>query len=240
VVEVRVGEPEGTENALFAEGVERPATHLLHRGTQRDEVEIAVDGGYADLVHQARAQHSIDDPGATLGRPQQALAGLVLLLDEELVKAAPRLETRRVGEQMPKGHLLLVALGKRGQDLGHGIVEPEGPIGDQQHDGRGGGNGLGERGQIEHGLPRHGEHHGTRNLGPVDGLVQGSLHAHELSLDETPFHDSKLEFLKPAFPAGSLGRRCGCHAHSIPRVTRSVNGYETATGTTRAVSAWRR
>ena len=212
--------PSGPKMRSRAELVERPPRHGLDDRAEHDEVEVAIHRGRARLVHQApsAAMRSSTNSRAA-GVPMHPLARLPLALEQQLVEAAPRLQARRVREQVAQRHALLVALGERRQELRDRDRRARArPSLASSRISAGGGDRLGERREIEDRLARHRdplgaqhreaaraevlealavarharEHDRARDLRLRDRLVERAIDARELALDDTPSHDATL------------------------------------------------
>ena len=117
--------PSGAKMRSRQNAVERLAGHRLDHRAEHDEVEVAVDGGAARLVHQRRAADALEDPVVRGLRADPVLALLALALEQRLVEAAPGMQPRGVREQVAQRDALLVALAEVREHLGHRVVERE-------------------------------------------------------------------------------------------------------------------
>ena len=110
--------PSGPKMRSAAELVERPARHGFDDRAEHDEVEVAVDGGGAGLVDQARAQHALEHELARGGRPDQALARLAAPCSSSSSwKPRQGLRPEECVSRCRSVTALLVALGEVRQEL---------------------------------------------------------------------------------------------------------------------------
>lgn len=76
-----------------------------------------------------------------------------------------------MGQQMPDGDVALAVPLESRQVGRHAVGEPEPPLLDQLHHGRGGGDDFGQRGQVEDRIHGHGLDGGLQGAAAEDALV---------------------------------------------------------------------
>ena len=139
-LERRVAQAEGLEHGTVEVAVERLAADPSHDLAEQDEADVAVLG--------AGAGHVVE------GQPRQAAHGVV---DGGVHHARRRdgREARAVGEQPLDRHLGEVRLLELAEITAERRVELDGPALHQRHHGQRGAHGLGQRGDVEHGVDVH-------------------------------------------------------------------------------------
>jgi len=118
----------------MAEGVQRLAGDAVHQFPQKDEVDVGVMEAAVGM-------------GAVLLRGGLGDGALHRLVgpDPEIVQAGG------VGEQAQNGQLVVPGIGELGDPAGDRVAQVEAPLVQELHDCGGGGDDLGERGQVEDG-----------------------------------------------------------------------------------------
>src|SRR5438128_2535543 len=121
-------EREGTEDALLAEAVERPARHELDQLAEEHEAEVAVDAARARVVFGALAVDLLVDvllraPAADEVRPSLLLDALDLP-----VIRAPGRKSGAVAEQVAEARVRLPVHAEIVEEARHPVVELHLPL----------------------------------------------------------------------------------------------------------------
>ena len=128
------------ENVLPGVFIQRHSAESVHQLAEQDEVDIAVD------VPHARRPDG-------LGSVSQVETGLIAVpfrFDRHILR-----QSGKMREEIAQREVALAAL-KVGDVIGHLIVKAEAALFEELHQGRSGGDHLGERGAVEDGVHGHG------------------------------------------------------------------------------------
>ena len=156
----------------MAEAVERHAREQLDQLAEQHEAEVAVDAARADLVLGPLAVDLLVDPllGATAG--EEVEPPLVLDAVDLAGEGPPAREAGAVREEVAEGDVRLPVHAEVVKEARDAIVDLDLPLLHEQHEGGGGGERLGERGEVEDGVRLHRRARGLEAPAAEGGVVE--------------------------------------------------------------------
>ncbi len=203
------------EDPLAHEHVERLACDPFQDLAQEDQAQVAVERLAARLVDQLHPLDPLD------------VGGLAL---ELLVERRPPVDARGVGQQVAHGDPVFGAAGEAGQEVPHRLVEVEPSLVDQDHRHGGGGDHLGQAGEVVDrvgGDRRRVRSVGEAAVGPQMGQSAPAPHRQHGARERPPLEEAGDDGVDLARPAGAQGRIPGAgrgERHRPPRQLDAVAG----------------